>query len=369
MKKVIYIFKGGRKSKLEENNIESVEFFYGYTFLKEKGYDVEIIEFDSNINKKNVFLKFIDKLFNKFFSLPMYSSKLFSLNNLKKLYNSTDIFLINEGVGFSTLFMMLIIKNKKRTINLFVMGLFSKKLRYKHLRFIHLFFISLLLRFVDNILFLGKPEMEEAKKLLPKFSHKFIYLPWCIDVKYWKNNSKIKLEKKDNILFVGNDGNRDQDLLIEIVKSLPKYNFIFVTKLQKLLQFSSRNLKVYEGMWGQNYLTDKNLKSIYEQSRISIIPLKDTFQPSGQSVALQSISMEVPVLISDTKGFWDREILKNNEDLIFVKNDLSVWTKKLENTFNDVETLDALSKNSKKTITKNFSIDRFNKMIMKLIDD
>lgn len=370
MKKIIYIYKGGRKSKIEQNNIESEEFFYGSIFLKERGYDVEIIEFDSDVNKKNVFLKLLDKLFNKFFSIPMYSSKLFTFNNLKKLYNSTDIFLINEGVGFSALFMLLIIKNlKNRTINLFVMGLFSKELRFKYLKFVHLFFISLLIRVVDNVLFLGKPEMEEAARLFPRLSNKFSYLPWCIDVEYWKNKSKVELEKKETILFVGNDGNRNQELLLDIVNSLPQYNFIFITKLHKLLEFSSENLKVYKGMWGNKYLTDENLKEIYSTARISIIPLKDSFQPSGQSVALQSISMGVPVLISDTKGFWDRELLKNNEDLILVKNDLNTWLDKLESNFNNVEMLELLSENSRRTIIKNFSIERFNNMILKLIDE
>ena len=47
------------------------------------------------------------------------------------------------------------------------------------------------------------------------------------------------------------------------------------------------------------------LKEIYDKSFISLIPLKDSLQPSGQSVALQSMSMMVPVIITKTVGFWD----------------------------------------------------------------
>ena len=54
----------------------------------------------------------------------------------------------------------------------------------------------------------------------------------------------------------------------------------------------------------------------YEQSNLSIIPLKNSLQPSGQSVALQSMSMEVPVLMTKTDGFWDHSVFDNNKNYI-----------------------------------------------------
>ena len=39
-----------------------------------------------------------------------------------------------------------------------------------------------------------------------------------------------------------------------------------------------------------------------QESKITIIPLKNTLQPSGQSVALQSMANGTPVLISKTDG-------------------------------------------------------------------
>ena len=35
---------------------------------------------------------------------------------------------------------------------------------------------------------------------------------------------------------------------------------------------------------------------------------KRKFQPSGQSVALQSMSLGIPVMITETKGFWQKEV-------------------------------------------------------------
>ena len=52
-----------------------------------------------------------------------------------------------------------------------------------------------------------------------------------------------------------------------------------------------------------NGLNDIDLKNLMEKVDISIIPVnKDATQPSGQSVALQCLAMEIPVIISNFKG-------------------------------------------------------------------
>ena len=67
-----------------------------------------------------------------------------------------------------------------------------------------------------------------------------------------------------------------------------------------------QNVKVIPGYWGNESLTDSELKDIYLNSILSIIPLKST-QPSGQSVALQCMSLGIPVLITKT-GIRDNEL-------------------------------------------------------------
>ena len=52
------------------------------------------------------------------------------------------------------------------------------------------------------------------------------------------------------------------------------------------------------------------------------MPLVETLQPSGQSVALQSMSMGLPVLITKTEGFWDFDCLKIMKIYFFLKTTL-----------------------------------------------
>ena len=102
------------------------------------------------------------------------------------------------------------------------------------------------------------------------------------------------------------------------------------------------------------------MKEFYLESKLSIIPLKDTYQPSGQSVALQSMSLGIPVMITRTKGFWQKNLFFNDENIIFV-NDFhhKTWIKKINEIFYDDSKLKKISKNAKETIIENYKLEKF----------
>ena len=54
---------------------------------------------------------------------------------------------------------------------------------------------------------------------------------------------------------MGNDGNRDYDLLIKIVKKMKDYKFVAVTQNQNIINSHLPNLNVLNK--GNNILTDK----------------------------------------------------------------------------------------------------------------
>ena len=127
--------------------------------------------------------------------------------------------------------------------------------------------------------------------------------------------SNLDLNKNKKILFIGNDGNRDFELLIKIAKGLPEYNFIFVSSNELLLKEELKNVQLIKGNWSNSKISDSQILEIYSQARLTILPLKNTYQPSGQSVALQSMSTGIPVLISRTNGFWDNVNYVNKENI------------------------------------------------------
>ena len=131
-------------------------------------------------------------------------------------------------------------------------------------------------------------------------------------------------------MFIGNDSKREFDKVVEISKILKNYNFIFVTSNIKK-NVLGKNVTLINGNWNQGLLSDLEIKDIYNKGLLTVMPLKNTFQPSGQSVTLQSMSMGVPVLISKTKGFWDYSKFKNNKDIFFIENnDPESWALKIK---------------------------------------
>tara|TARA_B110000003_G_scaffold274792_1_gene315637 strand:+ start:7525 stop:8631 length:1107 start_codon:yes stop_codon:yes gene_type:complete len=360
MENITFIFAKGRKSNYEKNLIQAREFYYGLTSFDKEKFNVKILELNTQRGLLNSILKLIDIFFQKILSLPFYLSQLTTLENFKILRKSQQIIMVNESVACSALLMLPFLKLfTDANISVFVMGLYSKKLKYTFLKKIHLLTIKLVIKSIDNVFFLGRGELEIAKTI-HKNDSKLIFFPFSIDTEFWSNHKQVVTGSKNDIIFVGNDGSRDVDLLKNLAKKLDNYNFIFVSNIPNLQNINLANVKLYSGKWGDGKITDMELRNLYLNSKISIIPLKETTQPSGQSVALQSMSLGLPVLISRTQGFWDPETLLENKDIIFVDDSsVDTWKKTIEQVLNDKKLYQSVRINSKMKVVENYSIEKF----------
>tara|TARA_Y100000817_G_scaffold309908_1_gene299741 strand:- start:161 stop:1270 length:1110 start_codon:yes stop_codon:yes gene_type:complete len=361
---ITYVFSGPRKDNYINNSVEAKEFYYGVFNPKFINSSIKIVDFQAKKSVPNLLLQFFDKVFTKLFSLPFYTARLTTFENLKTFKNSTHIFLINENVGCSALLLLLFLNKKRVKISMFVMGLYSKRLRFKYFKIVHYFLIKLLVSQVDFVHFLGKGEFNKACKKHPKLSKKFNYFPFSIDSEFWTPNESFRLQDNDDILFIGNDGNRDANLLVDIAKAMPEYQFIFVSKIPELQDIKLSNVKLISGSWGDKALTDSELREIYNKARLTIIPLKESSQPSGQSVALQSMSIGVPVLITKTTGFWDVEMFEDNTHLFFqTDNDVSSWSKNIEDLYKNIKKTEYIANNAKILTNKHFDLNNFYKRL------
>ncbi len=365
MKTVTYIFAKGRKKNFLSNNIQAQEFYYGLTKFNKSEFELKVIELNENLNLVTKGISFIDKIFNKFLSLPLNSSKLLSIKNLKAIFNSDYLFLVNETIGLSALPLLIVVKIfKKIDISLFVMGLYSKEIRFKSLTRIHNSIIKTLVFFVDKVFILGKGEYETAKTIHKK-TNKLIFSPFCIDENFWINDGNFYPSNNNQIIFVGNDGNRDYEMVASIAKKLKDINFVFVTTNAKLNKLNFDNLKIINGHWNSSKFSDSDLLNEYKKSRLTILPIKETTQPSGQSVALQSMALGVPVLINRTKGFWDYEKFYHNENIFFVENStLESWTDSILYLYNNDDLINSVGKKSSTLVHKEYNLEVFfNKLI------
>ena len=371
MQNITYIFSSPRKERYFRNLVEAKEFYYGLFSFNSNQYKIDIIEFN-NSNSSNVpksILKLFDKIMTKIFSLPFYTSRIVNKENYNILKKTDYLYLINENVGCSVLPMLFFLRKRKEVkISLFVMGLYSKKQRFPIFNKFHFFLVKILVSNVDNVFFLGKGELNKAKTIHPKMENKLHYFPFSIDTEFWREKNKVNLAKKDKIIFIGNDGNRDSKLLIEIAKGMPEFKFTFISKIPELQEINLKNVEIISGSWGDKEITDTKLKNLYLDSRLTIIPLKESYQPSGQSVALQSMSLGIPVIISSTRGFWDEEAFEDKVNILFEKdNTAQSWIKKINKVYKDIDLLNTVSKNAQKNIDNNFNLTKFNSRLNEFI--
>ncbi len=221
---------------------------------------------------------------------------------------------------------------------------------------------------VDKLIFTNRSEYEFATKNFIKFNDKFVCIPFCLDLEFWKPSQDIEILEKKGILFIGNNGHRDFNLVINIAEKLPNIEFTFITKIIKDEDIKSNNVNNILGDWNANYLSDEEIKDFYERARIVILPINNTLVSSGQSAGLQSASVGTPVLTSKTVGFWDYENYKDRENIIFLENNnLDLWVSKIKEIYEDIDLLSKISVNSKKLVVQEYALEIFNKELEKCL--
>ena len=365
---ITYIFMKGRALKQKNETIIPNDFFYFYEKIEEsREFNSKLLEVNS-VNKFNPF-RYFYSLYEKYLrnrtGLSFYGNEFLKYQNIKTVYKSDKILLVNESVSFSLLLLFFFLKKiTKVEISIFLMGLFSKlDIDNKY----HKRILNRMLNLYDKFIFVGKGEYDFAEKNFPDWSEKYFFLPFSVDQDFWKSNKNT--QNKKEILFLGNDLNRDFEFAYNLGKNMDKYSFIFVSNsFSKYKKY--KNIQILDSNWLEGGITDIDIRNIFEKSACTIVPLINTIQPSGQSVSLQSMSMNVPVIITKTKGFWDYDTFENNRNIIFAeKNDIELWESLIENLFKDNSLYGKLIMNAKKTMEDDYNQDKLFKKFLKIISN
>ncbi|MAL65460.1 MAG: hypothetical protein CMF94_05100 [Candidatus Marinimicrobia bacterium] len=301
------------------------------------------------------------KLVRKVTNLPIYTENFLKTIHLKTIFKANGLIATNQNLSFSIL-PILIIKRlfKNNLLYTFAMGLVENQSKKQLGRYC----FSLFLKISEKIFFISRNEYEEAKKLLPQFNDKFVYIPFSIDTNFW---TPTNTSDKKNLLFIGNDVNRDYDFIKELAKEMKDFDFIFIT--QRIKNLNLPNVQLIQGNWNDNLISDLEIKKFYESSYLTLIPLRQTYQPSGQSVALQSISMNTPVLITKTKGFWDSTSFIDSENILFLENNSVIdWKDKIIKVSTDKNFYNILQNNGKELINQEFNIEKMYSYVLKELD-
>ncbi len=137
-----------------------------------------------------------------------------------------------------------------------------------------------------------------------------------VDTQFW-SPSEAPETGSDYVLSLGSDARRDYDTLVRAARLHEKTRFKIITK-RALSERPPNNVELLQSSWGTCEVNDLELRRLYRHAACIVVPLKQTIQPSGQSVTLQAMSCEKPVILTRTQGLWESQNLKDGENIRFV---------------------------------------------------
>jgi len=173
---------------------------------------------------------------------------------------------------------------------------------------------SRLLRQMQSVLFADSEEMEIKKRFCPPVGH--LDSGWFgVDDSFWMPAADES--ERIGVLAVGNDGRRDYETLVAAARLIPEIPFTIVTRLHALDDLPA-NVRWRRGDWKENAVSDVGLRELYQTAACVVVPLKESLQPSGQSVAMQAMMCGAPVVITKTEGWWGSDVIRHGMEVSLV---------------------------------------------------
>jgi glycosyltransferase involved in cell wall biosynthesis len=158
----------------------------------------------------------------------------------------------------------------------------------------------------------------EKEELLKRFDleNEQLEVAWFgVDEKFWIPPQARKL--RSGILSVGNDGRRDYSTLINAARLMPTRKITVITRFDPPQTLPS-NVRWQCIKNLENYLPLKDLLPLYQSSECVVLPLRESIQPSGQSVAMQAMMCGAPVVISKTQGWWGSDVIREEKEVTLI---------------------------------------------------
>jgi glycosyltransferase involved in cell wall biosynthesis len=308
--KICYVFTAGRRERLNSGKKFPDDFFYGYIKLQGNKKIVQQSDFDQYVSSNGIFGVIIAKIL-LMFNLDYSFLRTILLN--RNMFADSEIICLttnSQGVHFSFLKIMGFFKGKR--IIFIPMGLYAKGRKVP-------FWGRLLypLYFCRTVLItISKSEEQVLRKKL--FFSLIRYCPFGVDAAYWTpGEAKAGKRQAPYALSIGNDQNRDYELLLKVWK--PEFPVLKIITSLPTRSKLPENVEVLRGNWGTNLIDDEEIKDYFRQALFVIIPLKETSQPAGQSAALQAMACGKAVILSRIKGLWDTEHLRHMEACYLVE--------------------------------------------------
>lgn len=306
--KIAFIYAKGRGQRYSETvqGCAATEFFYGAVELEKRGHIVTYLELGHGGITK-LWHKFAEQLY-RWRMTPTRTGGviLAELHEMCPSLNKQDVIVATTtaaAFGLATLKMLGLVKRPVIAIHCGIVNYQLAWLR-RNLN-------AIALKNMWTQLF-GDGELQEVYRFYSVPDSRIEVNQFGVDTNFWTPSDS----EGDYVLAVGNDERRDYELLVQAAEGI-QGNFKIVTRRQ-IHSDVPPNVKVIRGNWHEQAFTDEGLRELYQKAKMVVIPLKNSPQPSGQSVCLQAMACGKAVILTQTEGLWSHEMMRDGENVIFV---------------------------------------------------
>jgi glycosyltransferase involved in cell wall biosynthesis len=208
-----------------------------------------------------------------------------------------------------------------------------------------------LLRSSDAVLCLG---INETKELHNVGLSNARFLEFGVDTDFWKPNGSTT---KDYVFSVGADPNRDFETFLTATIDFPT---VLCARTEKIQHLKLREkVTVVQG-------SQIDVLGWFQESKLVVIPIKDTIRPSGQNCILQAMASGKAVITTRTRGIWTDK-LHDWENCVFVPpSDHKAMRQAIHDLYYNPAQAAAIGKCARETVLKHFTLDHFTRAITKI---
>ncbi|MHB8618293.1 MAG: glycosyltransferase family 4 protein [Chloroflexota bacterium] len=211
----------------------------------------------------------------------------------------------------------------------------------------------------DTIVVFGDGDAEAVRSSFGDVAHlKMKTLYFGVDERFW--TPKEATSEGDLVLSVGSDVLRDYPLLLRAIGNKP---LRIVTRLPL-----PKNL-VGDNVTADGEVSWLELRELYRTSRFVASPIVEAPRNSGHSATLQAMACGKAVILSDTRGLWDRRRMKHLDTCYLVQpGNVEKMAEAIDYLYTHPEAAAAIGRNARRLVEEEYSSKQYGEQLQRLAE-
>jgi glycosyltransferase involved in cell wall biosynthesis len=214
---------------------------------------------------------------------------------------------------------------------------------------------------VSLVVVYGRVQLEFLAR---EFGHRVraTFTPHRIDCRFFdprKASRRVQDPARRFIVAVGNDVGRDYAALVEAVRDT-EVSVVIHTR-QSLKDAIPSNVRI-QSTW----VPYEELRDLYNQAAIVVVPLKETLHASGINGLLEALAMGRPVVVSGSRGIIDY-VQDGRTALVTPPGDVLALRQAILRLWHDEDLALQLGRNAEAHVREHFDIPVYAQQIAELI--